>query len=104
MKFLILLSILLIVSIGLFAQVKPTSRPAVKKSTAKTSSKSNKIVKSKKKTTSATEFEEVICYQDGPCTFNIIKRDTLVYEVNDAGKQYNLFLIPNKFDANTIVD
>jgi hypothetical protein len=56
------------------------------------------------KTSEEREFEEVICYENGPCTFNILKKDTLVYEVNTAGKQYSLFIVPNKFQSNTIAD
>jgi hypothetical protein len=59
---------------------------------------------SKVKTSGDMEFEEIVCYEDGPCTFNILKGDTLVYEVNAPGKQYNLMIVPNKFDANTIAD
>jgi hypothetical protein len=59
---------------------------------------------SKVKTSGDMEFEEIVCYEDGPCTFNILKGDTLVYEVNAPGKQYNLMVVPNKFDANTIAD
>jgi len=50
------------------------------------------------------EFEELICYEDGPCTFTIIRKDTLVYEVNAAGKTYDLLVIPNKFDGVSLAD
>jgi hypothetical protein len=115
MKYLTFLCLSLVVSMSLLAQAKPVAKTAVKKTAAKPvakktgpkkpvakgkkSSKSNKL-----KTADDHEFEEVICYEDGPCTFNILKKDTLVYEVNTAGKQYNLLIIPNKFDANTIAD
>jgi len=46
----------------------------------------------------------LICYEDGPCTFTIVRKDTLVYEVNAAGKQYDLFIIPNKFDGAALID
>ncbi len=113
---LLLLSLSLVLCTGLLAQTKVTAQAGVKKtsttktstakkSSTKTSSKGKKTAKSKKlKTTGEMEFEEVICYEDGPCTFTILKKDTLVYEVNAAGKQYNLLVIPNKFDAATIAD
>src|SRR4051812_44731791 len=74
----------------------PTTKAKPKGKKGKTSSKV--------KTSGDTEFEEIVCYEDGPCTFNILKGDTLVYEVNAPGKQYNLLIVPNKFDANTIAD
>jgi hypothetical protein len=101
---------------GVSAQTKVTASAGVsktssskttttKKTSAKTSTKGKKSSKSKKlKTAGEMEFEEVICYEDGPCTFTILKKDTLVYEVNAAGKQFNLLVVPNKFDAATIAD
>lgn len=88
------------------AQTKPattskTSTAAKKKPAAKTNKKTVKKVKT---TSGGVEFDELICYEDGPCTFNILKGDTLVYEVNAAGRQYNLLVIPNKFDASTVAD
>lgn len=90
------------------AQMK-ISKPAPKKTTTKTTatkSKSSSKKNAKKIKTSGgdTEFEEVICYEDGPCTFNVLKGDTLVYEVNAAGKHYNLMVVTNKFDAAAIAD
>jgi hypothetical protein len=55
-------------------------------------------------TSGETEFEELICYEDGPCTFTIVRKDTLVYEVNSAGKTYDLLIIPNKFDGVSLAD
>jgi hypothetical protein len=72
--------------------------------TAKKSSTATKSKRSTKKATGKTEFDELICYEDGPCTFSIHKGDTLVYDVNAAGKQYTLFAIPNKFDAAALAD
>ena len=75
-------------------------------SASKSKSKSSRKKNAKKIKTSGgdTEFEEVICYEDGPCTFNVLKGDTLVYEVNASGKHYNLMVVTNKFDAATIAD
>lgn len=85
---------------SVFAQTAP-AKAAPKKAAVKgkKSSKAKKL-----KTSGEVEYEEVICYEDGPCTFSILKGDTLVYEVNAAGKQYSLFVIPNKFDASTVAD
>jgi hypothetical protein len=112
---LLLLFLSLVTYVGLSAQTKVTAQAGVAKTstakkpaTKKTSTKSTKGKKSAKsnklKTSGEMEFEEVICYEDGPCTFTILKRDTLVYEVNAAGKQFNMLVIPNKFDAATIAD
>ena len=106
MKTLLVICTALLISSSLSAQT--TKAPAKKTaSTAKgkTAAKGKKPSKGVKiKTSEGSEFDEVICYENGPCTFNILKKDTLVYEVNAAGKQYNLFIIPNKFQANTIAD
>jgi hypothetical protein len=107
MKTLLVITTALLMSTGLSAQTtkapaKKTSTSSAKGKTAAKGKKSSKGVKIK--TSEGSEFDEVICYENGPCTFNILKKDTLVYEVNAAGKQYNLFIIPNKFQANTIAD
>jgi len=104
MKLLVTLLLSCFVTATIFAQTKTTTtaKKAPAKTTAKTKKKSSKS--NKLKTTGEMEFEEVVCYEDGPCTFTIVKRDTLVYEVNTAGKQYTLYVIPNKFDAATIAD
>jgi hypothetical protein len=118
MKFLLSFVCSMIISLGLWAQAKPLAKNSTKpvaakpKTTAakpKTStkgkaSKSKKSNSSKLNTSGDMEFEELICYEDGPCTFTIVKKDTLVYEVNAAGKQYDLFVIPNKFDGVSIAD
>ena len=91
------------ISGSLLAQTTaPASKTAPKKTAAKGKKKSGSA--KKLKTTGEVEYEEVICYEDGPCTFSILKGDTLVYDVNAAGKQYSLYVIPNKFDAGTIAD
>jgi hypothetical protein len=77
-------------------------KKTVKKGTSKTA-KGKKSAK-KKTTASGTEFEELICYQEGPCTFSIVKGDTLVYDVTAAGNSYKLFIIPMKYAENTISD
>ena len=84
---------------------------AAKKPAPATASKAKPKAKAPKgkaatkvKTSGDMEFEEIVCYEEGPCTFNILKGDTLVYEVNTTGKQYTLMIIPNKFDAATIAD
>ncbi|PWT97134.1 MAG: hypothetical protein C5B52_14335 [Bacteroidetes bacterium] len=95
---------------SLNAQMKVT-KPAAKKTTttstaskSKSKSSSKKNAKKIKTSDGGTEFEEVVCYEDGPCTFNVLKGDTLVYEVNASGKHYNLMVVTNKFDAATIAD
>ena len=102
MKLLFFLSVLLFTTGNIQAQGTP-AKTVAKKNVAKGKAKSKKSAK-KLKTTGETEFEEVICYEDGPCTFNILKGDTLVYEVNASGKNYNFLVVPNKFDANTVAD
>ncbi len=119
MKSLVCLLSTLILSLGLFAQAKPlakntTPKPVVKPKTTSTAKPKAKTSKTKAKKSSSNakklntsgemEFEELICYEDGPCTFTIIRKDTLVYEVNAAGKTYDLLVIPNKFDGVSLAD
>jgi len=118
MKFLVALFCSLMFSIGLFAQAKvskttppkpvaakpKTAAPVKPKAKAKAKAKKSSSSSSKLNTSGEMEFEELICYEDGPCTFTIVRKDTLVYEVNAAGKQYDLFIIPNKFDGVSIAD
>jgi hypothetical protein len=33
-----------------------------------------------------------------------VRKDTLVYEVNSAGKSYDLLIVPNKFDGVSLAD
>ena len=104
MKRLLILLVCLATIGGIQAQTKPapkTTTTAKKKPAAKPKKSTVKKVKT---TSGGQEFDELICYEDGPCTFNILKGDTLVYEVNAAGKQYNLFVIPNKFESSTVAD
>ena len=95
---LILMAMLLTVSC-ISAQTKTSAKPAAKKAAVK----GKKVVK-KKTSAVKTEFDELVCYEDGPCTFSIHKGDTLVYDVFTSGKQYNLLVIPNKFDAGVVAD
>ena len=117
MKFLLFLTCSLIISMGSWAQAKPLAKssapkPVAKKpapakpkaSTSKTKAKKSSSNAKKLNTSGDMEFEELICYEDGPCTFTIIRKDTIVYEVNAAGKQYDLLIIPNKFDGVSLVD
>jgi len=105
MKRLFFLIICLLTIGSLQAQTKPATTKTTSTAKKKPAAKTNKKTVKKVKTTSGgVEFDELICYEDGPCTFNILKGDTLVYEVSAAGKQYNLYVIPNKFDANTVAD
>jgi hypothetical protein len=103
MKLLLFIAAFLICSAGIQAQTK-SIKPAPKKTAPKGKSIAKKNVKKIKTSSGNNEFEELICYEDGPCTFNILRGDTLVYEVNAAGKHYNLLVVPNKFDATTIAD
>jgi hypothetical protein len=97
MRLLLLLALL----IGTATQVEAQK----KKGKAKTSAKGKKGKKSKKlKTGGIADFDELVCYDDGPCTFSIHKGDTLVYEVNQAGRQYYMMVIPNKFDDAAVAD
>ena len=116
MKFLVALFCSLMVSFGVFAQAKvakttPPKPVAAKPKTAapvkpkaKPKAKKSSSSSSKLNTSGEMEFEELICYEDGPCTFTIVRKDTLVYEVNASGKQYDLLIIPNKFDGVSIAD
>src|SRR5262245_33942719 len=105
MKFLLFLACSIVISLGLNAQSKPTTKPAPKPvakkaaapakpktgTTSKTKAKKSSSNAKKLNTSGDMEFEELICYEDGPCTFTIIRKDTLVYEFSTAGKQYDLF-------------
>lgn len=101
MKLLALLTLLITLTLNTQAQKakpKPKGKAPVKKGAkGKTSTKV--------KTTGDSEYDLFICYEGGgPCTFTILKGDTLVYDVNQSGKSYQLMVIPNKFDANLIAD
>lgn len=100
MKKLGLIALLFVLACSTQAQKK-----TVKKAPAKKSSAKGKKSSSKKKTTSGEGvLDELICYEGGPCTFNIHKGDTLVYAVTNADKNYNFLVIPNKFDVGTGAD
>jgi hypothetical protein len=60
--------------------------------------------RTKIKTNGEDELDFFQCYEGGACTFTILKGDTLVYEVNQKGKSYQMFIIPNKFTANAVAD
>jgi hypothetical protein len=79
-------------------------KKTVKKAPAKKSAKSKKSSSKKKTTSGEGVLDELICYEGGPCTFNIYKGDTLVYAVNSNGQQYNFLVIPNKFDIGKGAD
>ena len=95
MKKLLVFSIFLLTLGTVSAQTKPVAK--------KSATKGKRVTK---KSTSAvkTEFDELVCYQDGPCTFSIHKGDTLVYDVFTTGNQYTMMVIPNKFDAGVVAD
>jgi hypothetical protein len=95
MKKILVFSILLMMFGAVSAQKKPVAK--------KSATKSKRVTK---KSTSAvkTEFDELVCYEDGPCTFSIHKGDTLVYDVFAPGSQYTLLVVPNKFDAGVVAD
>jgi hypothetical protein len=99
MKFIALLILAFGIAFSADAQ-KPKGKKAPVKKGAKTKSKKG----SKIKTAGEDELDLFICYEGGPCTFSILKGDTLVYEVNQAGKSYQMYVIPNKFDAATSAD
>lgn len=101
MKNMLILLVMLLCAEGIFAQAKAPAKTTAKKPVATTKGKRS----TKKKTTAVkSEFDELICYEDGPCTFSIHKGDTLVYDVFTAGNQYNLLVVPNKFDAGVMAD
>lgn len=103
MKLVALVSFMLLLGFGAVAQKakpKPKGKAPVKKSSKVKSKAGTKV-----KTTGEDEYDLFICYEGGgPCTFTILKNDTLVYNVNQQGKSYDLYIIPNKFDASTIAD
>ncbi len=94
MRLLLVVAASLVFSLPLSAQKKPAAKAPVKGKTA---------VK-KKTSTAKSEFPELICYEDGPCTFSFQKGDTLVYEMNNAGSTYNLFVVPAKFTPGVAAD
>jgi len=98
MKKIIIFSLLALVFGSIAAQTKTAKTTAKKAAT-----KSKRVTK---KATSAvkTEFDELVCYEDGPCTFSIHRGDTLVYDVYTPGNQYTMLVIPNKFDAGVVAD
>ncbi|MEO6316361.1 MAG: hypothetical protein ABIU63_05030 [Chitinophagaceae bacterium] len=99
MKKILVFSVLLMMA-GVVTAQKKTAKPAVKKTAA---TKGKRVTK--KATSSVkTEFDELICYEDGPCTFSIHKGDTLVYDVYAPGNQYTMLVVPNKFDAGVVAD
>lgn len=96
MKKVLVFSIFLLVLGGLSAQTTKTP-------TKKAATKGKRVTK-KNTSTVKTEFDELVCYEDGPCTFSIHRGDTLVYDVYTPGSQYTLLVIPNKFDAGVVAD
>jgi hypothetical protein len=97
---------LLALCIGFSASAqKGKAKPKPKgKTTAKKPVKKGKT-SSKMKTSGEDEFDFFQCYEGGgPCTFTLVKGDTLVYAVNKAGKSYDLFIVTNKFTNNALVD
>jgi hypothetical protein len=95
MKKVLVFSIFLLTLGAVSAQTKPAAK--------KGATKSKRVTK---KSTSAvkTEFDELVCYEDGPCTFSIHRGDTLVYDVYTPGNQYTMLVVPNKFDAGVVAD
>jgi len=98
MKKILVFSLLVLVAGGLSAQVKAT------KATAKKAATKSKRVTKKSTASVKTEFDELVCYEDGPCTFSIHRGDTLVYDVYTTGSQYTMMVVPNKFDAGVVAD
>ncbi len=101
MKKILVFSLLALVAGGAFAQAK--AKTAAKAMAKKSATKSKRVTK--KSTASVkTEFDELVCYEDGPCTFSIHRGDTLVYDVNTTGSNYTMLVVPNKFDAGVVAD
>ncbi|MDE3250596.1 MAG: hypothetical protein KGO82_18185 [Bacteroidota bacterium] len=92
----LLIAVCLLSVVG-FAQAQ--TKPAAKKSATK-----GKRVTKKSTSGVKTEFDELVCYEDGPCTFSIHRGDTLVYDVYAPGNQYTMLIVPNKFDAGVVAD
>ncbi len=99
MKKLVAFSVFLLAVTVLHAQTKPAAKPAAKKAATK-----GKRVTKKSTSAVKTEFDELVCYEDGPCTFSIHRGDTLVYDVYAPGHQYTLLVVPNKFEAGVVAD
>ena len=95
----VLIFSLFLLTAGALATNAQTAKPGAKKSAIK-----GKKVTKKNTSTVKTEFDELVCYEDGPCTFSIHKGDTLVYDVFVPGSQYTLMVVPNKFDAGVVAD
>lgn len=94
MKKLGLIALLFVLATSVQAQKKTVKKAPAKKGSVKKKSST------KKKTTSGEGvLDELICYEGGPCTFNIHKGDTLVYDVRATDKSYQFMVIPNKFDV-----
>jgi hypothetical protein len=98
MKKILVFSLLVLVAGGISAQTKTA------KATAKKGATKSKRVTKKSTSSVKTEFDELICYEDGPCTFSIHRGDTLVYDVYAPGNQYTMLVVPNKFDAGVVAD
>ncbi|HTL10143.1 MAG TPA: hypothetical protein VL307_17835 [Chitinophagaceae bacterium] len=98
MKKILILSVLALFTAAVYGQAK-TSKVAAKKSATK-----GKRVTKKSTSSVKTEFDELVCYEDGPCTFSIHRGDTLVYDVYTPGNQYSMLVVPNKFDAGVVAD
>jgi hypothetical protein len=102
------LFLMMLLSIVLAANAQKGKKP-VKKPIKRTTATKGKTTKgkngSKIKTSGDDEYDLFICYEGGgPCTFTLLKGDTLVYKVNQTGKSFDLFVIPNKFESATIAD
>jgi hypothetical protein len=95
MKYLWLFSVLFFATLQVQAQAKKSTKGSAKKS------KTNKRLRT---STGNVILDELDCIENGPCSFKIRKGDTLVYDVTEAGKQYSLHIIPNKFDNAALAD
>ncbi len=84
-----------------------TKRTTSKKKTTskKSKGKTKSVSGSKIQTDGGSELDLFTCYEGGgPCTFTVLKGDTLVYTVNTAGQQYDLYVIVNKFSGESLAD
>jgi hypothetical protein len=105
MKLFFLLAVFfLTASNNLMAQKKAKAKTPVKK-TASKSKTAKKKTGTKIKTSTDDELDIFMCFEGGgPCTFTILKGDTLIYTVNQNSTSYDMYIVANKFTANALAD
>jgi hypothetical protein len=93
---------------GVQAQKKRTTTKRTttsKKKSTKSKGKTKSATGSKLQTDAGSELDLFTCYEGGgPCTFTVLKGDTVVYSVSATGQTYDLFVIVNKFNGESFID